>query len=174
MCFIFLFTWLTSVFFLTFEEEKKIPADAGERRRKSLVVVVHKMLQREIVDGEISLGETASCFVMHFWFDQCYYQSLKKWIRRQHESQSWVSLQIRVSRGILRTFGPPSGTPPVGLWSSFFLFLSNPSSFPLCCVVLLLFGRRDEFAKSGHVSRSLCAFGMNKLTCTLTGRLRPN
>lgn len=109
MCFIFLFTWLTSVFFLTFEEEKKIPADAGERRRKSLVVVVHKMLQREIVDGEISLGETASCFVMHFWFDQCYYQSLKKWIRRQHESQSWVSLQIRVSRGILRTFGPPSG-----------------------------------------------------------------
>lgn len=35
----------------------------------------------------------------------------------------------------------------------------------------LCFWRRDEFAKSGHVSRSLCAFAMNKLTCTLMGRL---
>lgn len=153
-------------------KKKKITADAGERRRKSLVVVVHKMLQREIVDGEISLGETASCFVMHFWFDQCYYQSLKT----DPSAARIAVMSLAPDSSFSRYFADVCsavGTPPVGLWSSF-LFLLNPSSFPLCCVVLLLFGRRDEFAKSGHVSRSLCAFGMNKLTCTLTGRLRPN
>lgn len=41
-------------------------------------------------------------------------------------------------------------------------------------VLFLLLVLTEEFAKSGLVSRSLCALGMNKLTRTLMGRLRPN
>lgn len=122
MCFIFLFTWLTSTF-------KKMAADTGRVQRslvkmwRPAVVMVNKMLQTGTVDDDILLGVTASCLVMHFWFDQ-YYCQCKNGIHQQHESLSWLSLQIWVPRSMLVLTDPQSG-----LGSSFvFLWLVHRSS----------------------------------------------
>lgn len=77
---------------------KKMTSGAGKAQRwfdenvAPAVVVVNKTLQRGIVDGEIVLGVTASRLVMHFWFDQYYYQSVKMGsisnMNRRHKSGS--------------------------------------------------------------------------------------
>lgn len=64
------------------KEKKILQALAKLRGRlvkmwRPAVVVVNKMLQRGIVDDEVLLGVTAICLVMHFWFDQYYYQCVK-------------------------------------------------------------------------------------------------
>lgn len=65
-------------------------ADAGRVQRslvkmwRPAVVMVNKMLQTGTVDDDILPGVTASCLVMHFWFDQYYYQC-KNGIHQQHD-----------------------------------------------------------------------------------------
>lgn len=74
MCFIFLF------YVINFDIRKKKSLQTLAKIRGRLMKIWRPavvMVYKKIVDDEISLGVTASCFVMHFWFDQYYYQSVK-------------------------------------------------------------------------------------------------
>lgn len=122
--------------------------------------MVNHMLRTGAVDDDILLGVTASCLVMHFWFDQYYYQCKRDPSATQIAVMTLApdsSSQTHFSLGAL-----------LFSFDSFIVLLccgSSSSSFVL---------KEGEFAGSGHVSWSLCASGMNKLTCSLTGRLTPN
>lgn len=141
---------------------------AGEAQRwfgenvAPAVVVVNKTLQRGIVDDEIVLGVTASRLVMHFCFDQYYYQRVK-----MDPSAAWIAVTNLAPDLVPRGVAGPGrdASPFVFLW----LVLRS-----LCAVVLLLVFGGGMSLLNQVMWAGACVHLTEQTNLHLMGRRRPN